>query len=78
MGRKVTVREDYVRDVQSVYRLREALRIDPSVTSAEKTQAMDACTSLMKILMSIDERKTDAGRQTKGQGSNQRHPKSAS
>lgn len=62
MGRKVQTRTDYVRDSQNVYRLREALRIDHTLAETDRNKAVDACSALMAILMSIDEKKGQNGR----------------
>jgi hypothetical protein len=55
MGRAVIPRVNYVKDSQSVYRLREALRTDPSLSDSSRAKAVDAATSLMAVLMKIDE-----------------------
>jgi hypothetical protein len=54
MGRRTQVRTDYVKDAMAVYRLREALRIDPTASDVHRIRAMKLATDLMDTLRQLD------------------------
>lgn len=66
MGRKAKPRRDYVKDSQSVYRIRTAIRDDAELDTASKLAAMDVASQFMTALMALDSKKGKANVERQG------------
>lgn len=54
MGRKVQVRESYIRDALSIMRLRDAVPLDASLSFTQQQELLRNCTALIDSLIRID------------------------
>ena len=58
MGRKIEVRRDYLGEIQTIGRLRQAARIDPSLSKEQVEEVEEKTTALIECLMRIETERT--------------------